>query len=333
MKGGVAMLVAAFLRASASQVSLPGDVILCILADEEAGGDFGARFLTEQHPQLFAGVRYALGEFGGFTHYAGDRRLYPIMVAEKQSAAVRATVRGPAGHAAFPLRGGAAARLAAFLQRLDRQRLPVHITPVPRLMIETLSGLVSPRERLVLRRLLAPKLTDRILDLAPPLAAMFDPLLHNTANATIIRGGEKNNVIPSEITVDLDVRVLPGYTPQDALTELRALAGPDVEFELIHADTNPATAPDLGLFETLAGALIAADPEGQPLPYMLAAVTDARLFTRLGIQSYGFLPMRLPPGWDFPRLIHAADERIPVEALAFGADAVFQVLQRFGGSD
>ena len=84
MKGGVAMMVSAFLRAAREETPLPGDVILCVLADEENGGDFGAKFLVEEHAHLFEGVQWSLGEFGGFSLELGGKRLYPIQVAEKQ---------------------------------------------------------------------------------------------------------------------------------------------------------------------------------------------------------------------------------------------------------
>lgn len=332
MKGGVAMMLPALLRANAEGMVPAGDVVLCALVDEENGSAEGSGFLTTQHADRFAGIRYALGEFGGFTFYAAGRRCYPIMVAEKQAIGVRARVRGQGGHAAFPLRGEATARLARFLRRLDRRRLPVHITPVPRQMIETLAGVLPRTQGAVLRCLLTPALTDRVLDLLGPLGGSFDNLLHNTAVPTVIRGGEKDNVIPSEITVELDCRVLPGMTTERLLAELRALAGPEVELEVLRAHLNPVATPDMGLFDTLAGILKDADPEGTPLPYMLGAVTDAYFFSRLGIQTYGFLPMRLPPGWSFPTIIHAADERIPVEALEFGADAIFEALRRFGAT-
>ena len=84
MKGGVAMMLAAFLRARGEHLKLPGDVILAIVSDEEAGGDFGSKYLVEHHADLFDGVRYAVGEFGGFTFYVGKQRFYPVMIAEKQ---------------------------------------------------------------------------------------------------------------------------------------------------------------------------------------------------------------------------------------------------------
>ncbi len=88
--------------------------------------------------------------------------------------------------------------------------------------------------------------------------------------------------------------------------------------------------PDMGLFDTLSDILRQADPGGAPVPLLLSAVTDARHFSRLGIQTYGYLPMRLPEDFNFSATLHAADERIPVEALDFGAQAIYQVLQRFG---
>src|SRR5579885_165842 len=150
MKGGIAMMTAALLRAKIEGVDPPGDVILAALSDEENWGDYGAKYLVEQHADLFTGVRYALGELGGFSLEIGPKRFYPIMVAEKQGCAVTATVRGPGGHGSLPLHGGAMAKLARLLQRLDQHRLPVHVTPVTRMMIETVaSGLGEPLDALL----------------------------------------------------------------------------------------------------------------------------------------------------------------------------------------
>jgi acetylornithine deacetylase/succinyl-diaminopimelate desuccinylase-like protein len=113
------------------------------------------------------------------------------------------------------------------------------------------------------------------------------------------------------------------------IAELRRLVGEDVEFEVISHDPGPSE-PDMGLFDTLSGILREADPEGIPVPLLIPAFTDARFFARLGIQTYGFLPLKLPAGFNFNETIHAADERIPAEALSFGADAIYKALQRFG---
>jgi acetylornithine deacetylase/succinyl-diaminopimelate desuccinylase-like protein len=329
MKGGVAMLLAAVLRAKAEGLTLPGDVVVCLLSDEEAGGDYGAKYLVEQHGTLFEHMRYALGEFGGFTFHIGKRRFYPIMVAEKQVCWLRATVRGPGGHGSLPIRGGAMAKLAHLLHQLDRKRLPVHITPIARSMFGQMAVALPAPSRLILSRLLNPRLTNRVLDLLGERGRVFDPLVHNTVSPTIIRGGEQINVIPSEIVLELDGRLLPGYTPADLLAELQQLVGHGVEFEVVRHDPGPRE-PDMALFAMLAGIVRELDAEGVPIPLLLSGVTDGRFFSRLGIQTYGFLPMPLPPDFNFAQTIHAADERIPVEALAFGTTALYRVLQQFG---
>jgi len=329
MKGGVVMMLAAFLRAKSEGLALPGDVVLALVSDEEAGGYCGSRYLVENHPELFEGIRYGIGEFGGFSFSIGRQRFYPIMVAEKQVCRLQARVRGPGGHGSLSHRDGAMARLGRMLVNLDRGRLPVHITPATRLMIRSISSNLPFPSGQVLRQLLHPVATDRILSLLGHRGKAFEPLFHHTVNATIVQGGEKVNVVPSEIVVDLDGRLLPGFTPDDLISEVQQVIGSDVELELVRHDPGPAE-PDMGLFDTLATILRRADPTGVPVPMLLPGATDGRIFAGLGIQTYGFLPMPLPPGFDFAGTIHGSDERIPVDSLAFGAEAIYQLLQRFG---
>jgi acetylornithine deacetylase/succinyl-diaminopimelate desuccinylase-like protein len=177
--------------------------------------------------------------------------------------------------------------------------------------------------------LLRPALADRALRLMGTNARTTEPMLRNTVNATIVRGGEKINVVPSEIELELDGRLLPGFLPEDLMSELHDLAGDDVELELIRHDPGPSE-PNLELFDTLASVLKELDPDAIPVPLLQIGVTDGRFFSRLGIQTYGFLPMRLPRDLPFLTLIHAADERVPAETLEFGTDGIFRVLQRLG---
>ena len=329
MKGGVAMLVSAFLRASQQGLRPRGDIVLAIVSDEEAGGDFGAKFLVEEHPELFDGIRFAIGEFGGFSFELAGKRFYPIQIAEKQMCWLKATIRGPGGHGARINRGGTMARLGRFLRDLDRKRLPVHVTPVARAFVEGVAKELPRAQRLLMESLLKPAFTDQALRLMGTNALTTEPMLRNTVNATIVRGGEKINVVPSEIELELDGRLLPGFRPEDLMSELHDLAGDDVELELIRHDPGPSE-PDLELFDTLASVLREVDPDAIPVPLLQIGVTDGRFFSRLGIQTYGFLPMRLPPDLPFLTLIHSADERVPAEALEFGTDGIFRVLERLG---
>jgi acetylornithine deacetylase/succinyl-diaminopimelate desuccinylase-like protein len=329
MKGGVAMMLAAFMRAAARGHSPPGDVILCLLADEEAGSELGASFLVKEHPELFDGVKYAIGEFGGFTMELSGRRFYPIMVAEKPVCWALARTRGQAGHGSMPIRGGAVGKLGRLLTGLERGRLPVHVTPIAGSMVQAIARELPGAQGLMLRGLLRPALTDRMLDVLGERARMFDALLHNTASATVITAGEKINVIPGEASVELDCRLLPGYGPEELFSELRALSGmPELELEVTRHDPSLAE-PDLGMFDTLAATLRELDPSAKPIPMLLPGATDGRFFAGLGIQTYGFLPMPMAPELQFMRLIHAENERVPAEAIEFGTNAIGRVLERF----
>jgi acetylornithine deacetylase/succinyl-diaminopimelate desuccinylase-like protein len=329
MKGGVAMMLAAFLRASIEGASLPGDVILAVLSDEEVGGTCGARYLVEQQAHLFEGVRYALGEFGGFPLRVGGKTFYPIQVLEKQCATIQVTLRGPGGHGSLPMRGGTVARLAALLGKLDSHRLPFHLTPVTEQLIKGLATGVSEPLRGLLLQLLDPTQADGVLDKLGTIGQTLDALLHNTVNATMIHGGDSFNVIPSQITVTLDGRLLPGFTPDQAVTELRELVGEGPELAVTYYDPG-RTEADMSQYATLAQILREQDPGGIPVPYMMPAVTDGRFFARLGIQTYGFLPVQLPEDFNFMETIHAANERIPVAALQTGTEAIYQALLRLG---
>jgi acetylornithine deacetylase/succinyl-diaminopimelate desuccinylase-like protein len=328
MKGPVAMLVSAFVRAKREGTTLPGDVILAVLADEEAGGDVGARFVAEEHAYLFEGVRFALSEFGAFSLEISGRRFYPIQVAEKQICWLKATIRGKGGHGAMVNRGGTMARLARLLRNLDRRRLPIHVTPVVREYVERIAAELPRPKRDLFLATLKPRLADGALRAMGEEGRRLEASLRHTVNATIIRASDKINVVPSTIEVELDTRALPGFAPEQVMGEVRDLIGDDVELELIRHDPGPP-APDLTLYELLAGVLRELDPEGIPVPFMQPGVTDARFFAPLGIQTYGFVPLRLPVDFDFLSVVHAADERVPVSALEFGAEAIFRALQRF----
>jgi len=330
MKGGVAMMLSAVLRAKAEQVQLPGDVVLAILCDEERLGDQGAGFLVETHPELFSGIRYALGEFGGFSLSIGKRRFYPIQVAEKQICWLRIRFDGPGGHGSMPVRGGAMAKLARFLRRLDSRSLPIHVTPPARVMFETMASALGGPNGLVMRQLLNPVLSGSVLRLLGKRRRLFAPLLRNTVSPTMLGGSGNVNVIPEEVTLDLDGRLLPGFGPDDLMRELRTVGGDEGQFEVVRFERGSSRV-DMGLFGTLADIIKEADAEAVPCPLLVSGVTDGRFFSRLGIQTYGFLPMSLPEDFNFMETVHATNERIPVEAVKFGARAVYQALQRFSG--
>lgn len=325
MKGGVAMLTAAFLHAASEDVALAGDLVLCILSDEEAGGDQGARYMVENQPDQFEGVEYALGEFGGFSMDFGENRFYPIQVAEKQVCWLELTFHGQGGHGSFPNDGDAMAKMAKAVDALDGNRLPVHITPETRQMFEALADELPWKASLFVRGLLNPMLTDRLLRLAGEEAMPLDALLHHTVNTTVVRGGSKENVVPDEVSLTLDVRILPGFDADDAIREIREVVGGDVDIDVIRFEEGPPEA-DMAYFDHLAGVLEDADRGSKAIPLVMPGGTDGRIFADIGIQSYGFTPMQLPADLEFTSIIHAADERIPVESVGWGTDRVFDAI-------
>ena len=330
MKGGVAMMTAAFLKAKAEQVDLPGDVILCILSDEEAGGEYGAKYLVEEHADCFEGVKYAIGEFGGFPMYIGGKKFFAIQTSEKSICWTKVSFRGPAGHGSMPRRSpvNATYKLAKALEALNTYRLPVHITPAAELMINAIADGLDGDTGHTLRQLLNPEHTDAVIDELGDLGRRFDAILHNTASPNIVRGGDKINVIPGQVEIEIDVRTVPGFKPEDAIQEIRDLVGEWGEVELLNHSAGSGYL-DMGMFDTMAEILLEGQDNAHIFPLLVSGGTDGRYFSELNIQTYGYLPMDLPEDFDFLLTVHAANERIPVEAMAFGTDKIFKVLHRF----
>ena len=327
MKGGIAMMVSAMLKAKVEYLTPPGDIICAIVSDEEAGGIYGAKYLIENHSNLFKGVKYAIGEFGGFTLYVGKKKFYPIMVAEKRPCWIKVIVRGPSGHGALPMHGGAAAKSANIITRLDKHNMPVHVTDIVKMQIDTMASNLSFPASLVMRLLKMPVLTDRVLKLLKNNADVFDPLLHNTVNVVNISGGEQLMGIPSKIEITLAAVLLPGYNLDDIISELKKVIG-EFEFEVIRDESLPYKL-DMGLFDALREILHKADPTGIAVPILLTSPTDARTFDKLGIQTYGFTPMILHEEMNFTKLVHSADERITIESIEFGVNNIYELLKYF----
>ena len=217
------------------------------------------------------------------------------------------------------------AMLARFLDQLDKNLLPVHIIPVIKQMFLAIADALPFPSGWIMRQLTKPHFNPFFMKLLGPKGHAFIPLFHNTVNPTIVHGGDKINVIPGQIEVQLDVRILPGFTPQDVINELRSVIGNDILLEASLFDEGPDY-PQMELFQTLANIIKEKDPQGIPIPLMLTGSSDARLFSRLGIQTYGFMPMQLPPDTNFNRMIHSIDERIPVATLQFGTHALYKAI-------
>ncbi|KRV50226.1 hypothetical protein AQ490_13995 [Wenjunlia vitaminophila] len=295
----------------------PRDVVLAFVADEEAGGLFGARYLVDRHPELFEGVTEAIGEVGGFSFTVNDDlRLYLVETAEKGIHWMRLSVQGTAGHGSMTNDDNAVTELCEAVARLGRHKFPIRVTKTVRAFLDELSEALGVE--------LDPENMDETLARLGGIARIIGATLRNTATPTMLGAGYKVNVIPGEATAHVDARFLPGYE-EEFLAELDQVLGPRVRRTDVHADKALETGFDGALVEAMQSALRAEDPIARAVPYCLSGGTDAKHFTDLGIRCFGFAPLKLPPELDFAGMFHGVDERVPVDGLRFGV----RVLDRF----
>ncbi|GAB3146313.1 M20/M25/M40 family metallo-hydrolase [Micromonospora sonneratiae] len=317
MKDFDAMVLAVVRDWQRTGVRPPRDIVLAFTADEEAGSDYGAHFLVEQHRELFDGCTEAVGEVGGFSYSVNENvRLYLIETAEKGIDWLRLHARGRPGHGSMVHDDNAVTALAEAVARVGRHRFPVVVTPTVRAFLTEVSELLGIE--------LDPDDPEVAIAKLGPIANIIGATIRNTANPTRLDAGYKDNVIPGRATATIDCRSLPGQS-ELLLEQLREVIGPDLDVEYIHRQPALETTFDGALVEAMSAALRAEDPGARPVPYMLSGGTDAKAFNRLGIRCFGFAPLRLPPDLNFSALFHGVDERVPVEGLQFGV----RVLDRF----
>jgi acetylornithine deacetylase/succinyl-diaminopimelate desuccinylase-like protein len=295
----------------------PRDLVLAFLADEEAGGTYGARHLVDNHADLFEGVTEAIGEVGGFSFTVDEnRRLYLVETAEKGMHWMRLTVDGTAGHGSMTNKDNAITELSEAVGRLGRHQFPVRLTKSVRGFLDELSDAFGVE--------LDPEDMEETLARLGGIARMIGTTLRNTAAPTMLNAGYKVNVIPGQATAHVDGRFLPGYE-EEFLADLDRVLGPRVKRETLHSDKALETDFDGSLVDAMRAALKAEDPISHTVPYMLSGGTDAKSFSDLGIRCFGFAPLQLPPELDFAGMFHGVDERVPVDGLRFGV----RVLDRF----
>ena len=308
------------------------DIIFACVSDEEEGCEYGSKWLVNNHPDEVR-AEYAIGEVGGFTLYIGGKRYYPVQVAEKGRVQVRMIARGEPGHGSLPHQNMAMSKLGEALARLGKTRLPQHRTRTVERFLTTLAKSQAPPGRWVLPRLLNENVSTLLLSrvLPPNLAKNLGALLSNTVSATMIEGGVKSNVIPTEVSCLLDGRILPGQTAASLLLELEALVGDLVEFEVVDAYLGVEQPnPESPLYQAMVDSLLRHDPAGIPLPYMISGFTDAQHFSKVVDRCYGFTPLQFPEADEvaFSDLFHGHDERIHVEGFQWGLKVLWDVLAK-----
>ena len=333
MKDMLAMELGVMLALHRSGADRRRDVILAAVADEEAGGEFGALHWVRTRPDLFGDARgrpaaAALNEIGGYPIHLGGRRFYAIQVAEKGILWTRISATGTPGHGSMPHPDNPTVKLARAVTRLADAPQPMRLTPVVGDFLRGLGmGVVADLVERGAEEELAALLANAVPD--PVMRRSLDAMLRDTVTPNVLHVGKKMNVIPGSGEGEIDVRTLPG-TDQDAfLAHLQQVAGDEVTVSAVMA-MPPVEAPsDAEIVGYMHDAIRRADPEGIPLPMMITPGTDAKALALLGIPTYGFSPLRLEPDMPFLSLFHAHDERVPASALAFGLPVLAEVVGRF----
>jgi acetylornithine deacetylase/succinyl-diaminopimelate desuccinylase-like protein len=293
------------------------ELVLGFFADEEAGGLYGAGWLVDEHPELFAGATEAISEVGGYSISVGDERAYLLQTGEKSLVWVRLVAHGTAAHGSRLVRDNAITRLAEAVAAIGRREWPLRLTDTTRELLAAIAGALGVDPE---------RVSPDELALATGSASGFiTATLRTTSNPTLLDAGYKHNVIPDRAEALVDIRTLPGE--EDAvLAEIRELIGPDIEIQTVHRDVG-LEAPTRGpLVDAVTDALRAHDPEATVFPYLLSGGTDNKSLSRLGIAGYGFAPLRLPADIDFPAMFHGVDERVPLDALVFGRQVLRDLL-------
>ena len=325
MKDMCGMMLAVARHFKRSGITPPRDLVFAFVADEESGGQYGAHWLVEHRPDLFAGVTDAIGEVGGFSitvprRDGGERRLYLVETAEKGLLWMRLTARGRAGHGSMIHDDNAVTAIAEAVAKLGRHQFPIILSDSVAQFLSAISeetGYSFDPD--------SGDLEGAVAKLGP-IARLVGATLRDTANPTMLKAGYKANVIPATAEAVIDCRVLPGR--QAAFErEVDEIIGPDISREWISELSSYETTFDGDLVDAMNAALLAVDPEARTVPYMLSGGTDAKAFAKLGIRCFGFAPLRLPPELDFAALFHGVDERVPVDALQFGARVLDHLLK------
>jgi acetylornithine deacetylase/succinyl-diaminopimelate desuccinylase-like protein len=231
---------------------------------------------------------------------------------------MRLTATGNAGHGSMRHPDNAVTTLAEAVARIGRHEWPVLLTPTMEVLLAAVGELAGTEA--------TPENAEELVEEFGSASRMLSAVIRHTTNPTMLDAGYKVNVVPGHATAQVDGRFLPGHE-DDFVATLRELAGPDVEIEWISKQAGLETPYDGEMAAAMTSSLLEEDPDALVAPYLMSGGTDAKHFTKLGMRAFGFAPLRLPAELDFTALFHGVDERVPVDALEFGA----RVFDRFLG--
>ena len=319
MKNMDAMIIAIFRMWARKGIKPPRNIVLAFFADEEAGSLFGSRWMVAKHPEVFKCCSEAISEVGGFSvTVAGNKRLYFIEAAQKGIHWMRLSASGRAGHGSMMNPENALTRLSEAVSKVGSYEWPQRYTKTVKVLFNKIAEVTGKKyDEKDLRPL---------LEEIGPMARMIGATLQNTANPTMLEAGYKANVIPQSASAVIDGRFLPGLENELNQT-IKDIIGPNITVETITHDIALEVDFEGDLVESMNRSILAFDPEGIPVPYLMSGGTDNKALSELGIIGYGFSPLQLPSDLDFMALFHGVDERVPVDGIKFGVNVLEEFLR------
>jgi len=319
MKNMVAMIIAVFRLWARKGITPPRNIVLAFFADEEAGSLFGSRWMVANHPEVFDNCSEAISEVGGFSvALSNNKRLYFIEAAQKGIHWIRLSAEGRAGHGSMMNPENALTRISEAVSAIGNYSWPQRYTKTVKTLFKKIAEVTGKNYDEKDLRPLLPEIGS--------MARMIGATLQNTANPTMLEAGYKANVIPQSAHAVIDGRFLPGL--ENELNEtIREIVGPDITIQTITHDVALEVDFEGDLVEAMIQSILAFDPEGIPVPYLMSGGTDNKALSDLGIVGFGFSPLKLPADLDFMALFHGVDERVPVDGLKFGADVLENFLR------
>ena len=326
-KGLGIMQLAAFVGLHRSAVSLNRDVILMATADEEAGGFFGVGWLVDNRPELFEGVGYVLNEVGGGTVQADGGVEFGIEVTQKVPYWLHLTARGEPGHGSRPPEASSVTRLIAALERLRLHEFEARVVPAVDAYFKTIAPAMRDEWQDHFANIGAAIRTPGVMiDLQRDMP-WHHALLRNACAITRLTGSDKINVVPPEVSAEIDCRLLPDQDPEAFLTELRGVLGDEIEVETIFSFTPAESPADTPLFAVLEATTLAHLPNALVAASVSTSFTDSHFLRDLGLTAYGYTPIAVPAADRGGQ--HGNNERISVENLRRGVAMMRDILQQF----
>ena len=318
MKDFDAMVLSVVRARARAGVAPRRPIRLVFTADEEAGSTYGAHWLVDNHRELLEDCTEGIGEVGGFSlTVQDDLRLYLIQTAEKGIAWLNLIADGRAGHGSMLNDDNAVTELAAAVARVGAYEWPHKVTDAQRAFLDAVSEAFEVE--------LDPDRAEETLARLGSIARMVGATMSNTTNPTMLASGYKHNVIPGRATAGIDGRFVPGGE-EEFFATLKDLLGEKVRYEILSKQPSVETEFSGALVEAMQSCLLAEDPAARAVPYLMSGGTDAKAWDRLGIRCFGFAPLKLPADLDFVGMFHGIDERVPTDALEFGARVVDRFL-------